>query len=379
MKCSDLDMRLTVIGAGHLRLTHAACMADLGHKVLAIDVDKNQIAKAAEGAAPFFEPGLELLLRKNLDAGRLRFATSYTEAADFGDVHFLCVGTPQADNGAADLTSAYAAAKTLAPRLTSRCLIVGKSTVPVGAARKLMTLVKARAPAGERVELAWNPEFLREGSAVHDTLHPTRLVFGGEPERGSAGIGGRRHLSAHESLEDGHQQWREDSHPVADRGIPESVLSPLYFARVTTGEQITHPANGQQQDSQANEQANQPFGDVGDHLVQRRRGGKWKQPNISSLSRGRGKLGADPVRMLFEQVAGPTGADGAPGVFCCGLRVVSMDGPVTDVPDSKENDAFFGRPSNQSRDWPGATSKPSSWPTSAPARSTRRAPPPRQA
>ena len=79
-------------------------------------------------------------------------------------------------------------------------------------------------------------------------------------------------------------------------------------------------------------------------------GRRWKQPNISSLSRGRGKLGADPVRMLFEQVAGPTGADGAPGVFCCGLRVVSMDGSVTDVPDSKENGAFFGRPSNQSRD-----------------------------
>ena len=79
-------------------------------------------------------------------------------------------------------------------------------------------------------------------------------------------------------------------------------------------------------------------------------GRRWKQPNISSLSRGRGKLGADPVRMLFEQVAGPTGADGAPGVFCCGLRVVSMDGSVTDVPDSTENDAFFGRPSNQSRD-----------------------------
>ena len=79
-------------------------------------------------------------------------------------------------------------------------------------------------------------------------------------------------------------------------------------------------------------------------------GRRWKQPNISSLSRGRGKLGADPVRMLFEQVAGPTGADGAAGVFCCGLRVVSMDGSVTDVPDSGENDAFFGRPSNQSRD-----------------------------
>ena len=79
-------------------------------------------------------------------------------------------------------------------------------------------------------------------------------------------------------------------------------------------------------------------------------GRRWKQPNISSLSRGRGKLGADPVRMLFEQVAGPAGADGAPGVFCCGLRVISIDGSTADVPDSKENDAFFGRPSNQSRD-----------------------------
>src|SRR5258708_4211607 len=79
-------------------------------------------------------------------------------------------------------------------------------------------------------------------------------------------------------------------------------------------------------------------------------GRRWRQPNISSLSRGRGKLGEAPVRMLFEQVAGPTGADGAPGVFCCGLRVVSVDGSVTDVPDSKENDAFFGRPSNQSPD-----------------------------
>jgi hypothetical protein len=79
-------------------------------------------------------------------------------------------------------------------------------------------------------------------------------------------------------------------------------------------------------------------------------GRRWRQPNISSLSRGRGKLGEAPVRMLFEQVAGPTGADGAPGVFCCGLRVVSVDGSVTDVPDSGENDAFFGRPSNQSRD-----------------------------
>src|SRR5713101_349712 len=92
-------MRLTVIGTGYLGLTHAVCMADLGHDVLAIDVDADKVARASRGDAPFFEPGLEPLLRKNLDAGRLRFTTSYSEVADFGDVHFLCVGTPQSADG----------------------------------------------------------------------------------------------------------------------------------------------------------------------------------------------------------------------------------------------------------------------------------------
>jgi UDPglucose 6-dehydrogenase len=90
--------RITVIGTGYLGLTHAACMADLGHQVLAIDIDEEKIMKAAAGEAPFFEPGLEPLLRKNLDSGRLRFTTSFAEIGDFGDVHFLCVGTPQGES-----------------------------------------------------------------------------------------------------------------------------------------------------------------------------------------------------------------------------------------------------------------------------------------
>jgi UDPglucose 6-dehydrogenase len=170
--------RLTVIGAGYLGLTHAVCMADLGHEVLAMDVDKRKIARAANGEAPFFEPGLEPLLRKNVDAGRLRFTTSFAEVGEFGEVHFLCVGTPQGEGGAADLSQLHAAAGALAPYLGAPCLIVGKSTVPVGTARAVLSRIRAVAPAGRDVDLAWNPEFLREGYAVQDSLAPDRLVFG---------------------------------------------------------------------------------------------------------------------------------------------------------------------------------------------------------
>jgi UDPglucose 6-dehydrogenase len=170
--------RVTVIGTGYLGLTHAVCMADLGHEVLAIDVDAEKIAKAANGEVPFFEPGLEPLLRKNLDSGRLRFTMSFAEAGDFGEVHFLCVGTPEGESGQADLSFVHAATGALAPYLAAECLIVGKSTVPVGTAREVMNRVRAAAPAGEAVDLAWNPEFLREGFAVQDSLAPDRIVLG---------------------------------------------------------------------------------------------------------------------------------------------------------------------------------------------------------
>ena len=178
--------RLTVIGIGYLGLTHAVCMADLGHEVVAIDVDEDKIVRAARGETPFFEPGLEPLLRKNVDAGRLRFTTSFAEAGEFGEVHFLCVGTPQAAGGAADLSYVHAAADALAPHLAAPCLIVGKSTVPVGTARAVLARIRAVAPAGSGVDLAWNPEFLREGYAVQDSLTPDRFVFGvtAEPAAG---------------------------------------------------------------------------------------------------------------------------------------------------------------------------------------------------
>jgi UDPglucose 6-dehydrogenase len=173
-------LRISVIGTGYLGLTHAVCMADLGHQVLAIDVDAEKIAKAAAGEAPFFEPGLEPLLRKNLDAGRLRFTSSFAEIGEFADVHFVCVGTPQVKNGggSADLSYVFGAADALAPHLTRPSLIVGKSTVPVGTARQFIDRVQAGAPAGDQVEFAFNPEFLREGYAVQDSLTPDRFVFG---------------------------------------------------------------------------------------------------------------------------------------------------------------------------------------------------------
>ena len=177
--------RITVVGVGYLGLTHAVCMADLGFGVLAIDVDTEKLAKAAAGEVPFFEPGLEPLLRKNTDSGRLRFTTSFAEIGDFGDVHFLCVGTPEGESGQADLSSVYAATDALAPYLVSECLIVGKSTVPVGTARQVMNRVRSMAPAGDEIELAWNPEFLREGFAVQDSLTPDRIVLGVTSDRAS--------------------------------------------------------------------------------------------------------------------------------------------------------------------------------------------------
>jgi UDPglucose 6-dehydrogenase len=172
-------MRITVIGTGYLGAVHAACMADIGHDVLGIDIDPVRIAELAAGRAPFFEPGLETILARTVASGKLRFSPSLAEAADFGDVHFICVGTPQlAGSHAADLTSINAVIGGLGPHLRRPCVVVGKSTVPVGTASRLARELAEGAPAGQAAELAWNPEFLREGFAVQDTLRPDRLVAG---------------------------------------------------------------------------------------------------------------------------------------------------------------------------------------------------------
>ena len=170
--------RLTVIGAGYLGAVHATCLAELGFEVLGMDIDPVLVATLNQGQAPFCEPGLDPMLRRGLRSGRLRFTVSLPEAARFGDVHFLCVGTPQRNgHPGADLSQLYACVDALAPLLRRPCLVAGKSTTPVGTAATLADRLAALAPALQ-AELAWNPEFLREGYAVADTLRPARIVAG---------------------------------------------------------------------------------------------------------------------------------------------------------------------------------------------------------
>ncbi len=172
-------MRMTVIGTGYLGATHAACMAELGHEVLGVDVDEDKISVLQSGKVPFFEPGLPEVLERNIDAGRLGFSTDYDEAAQFANVHFLGVGTPQRRGSyAADMTYVKAVITDLVPKLRGEHVILGKSTVPVGTAAELQQLADSLVPEGTRVEIAWNPEFLREGYAVHDTITPDRIVIG---------------------------------------------------------------------------------------------------------------------------------------------------------------------------------------------------------
>ncbi|MCM3506037.1 MULTISPECIES: UDP-glucose/GDP-mannose dehydrogenase family protein [unclassified Curtobacterium] len=211
--------RLTVIGTGYLGATHAVSMAVLGYEVLGVDVDPAKVEALMSGRVPFHEPGLPEQLAQALASGRLRFTSSLREAAEFGDVHFVCVGTPQQRGShAADMTYVDSAFRELAMHIDRRALVVGKSTVPVGTAERLAALVAEVAPAGTEVEVAWNPEFLREGYAVQDTLHPDRLVFGVQTAWAEA-------------------QLRAAFRPVLDEGTP------LVVADLPTAELVKVAAN----------------------------------------------------------------------------------------------------------------------------------------
>ena len=176
--------RISVFGTGYLGATHAAGMAELGHEVMGVDIDEAKIARLRAGEVPFYEPGLPELLKKHVESGRLRFTTNAAEAAEFADIHFIGVGTPQKPGDhAADMGQVNAVVETLGPLLTRPSVILGKSTVPVGTAARLSARLRDLAPAGVQVDLGWNPEFLREGLAVGDTLAPDRIVLGVDPER----------------------------------------------------------------------------------------------------------------------------------------------------------------------------------------------------
>lgn len=173
-------MRISVIGCGYLGAVHASAMAELGHDVIGIDVDERKIQELAAGRPPFFEPGLPEILTSATASGRLRFSTDMADAAD-AEVHFIAVGTPQTPGSdAADLRYVDAAFESLARHLGEGSLVVGKSTVPVGTAARLAARLSEIAP---HARLAWNPEFLREGFAVKDTVEPDRLVYGVADDR----------------------------------------------------------------------------------------------------------------------------------------------------------------------------------------------------
>jgi len=170
-----MTLTLSVVGCGYLGATHAACMSSLGFTVVGVDTDPEKVALLQSGKLPFYEPGLDTLLEQEMKTGRLSFTTDFSAVKD-ADVHFVCVGTPQVKDGlAADLTYVKSAVSAIAPYLKDGSLVVGKSTVPVGTAQALRNELAKIAP---QADLAWNPEFLREGFAVEDTLTPNRLVVG---------------------------------------------------------------------------------------------------------------------------------------------------------------------------------------------------------
>ncbi|UCM88420.1 UDP-glucose dehydrogenase family protein [Streptomyces marincola] len=188
--------KIAVIGLGYLGATHAAAMAELGFEVLGLDIVPEKTQALSRGQTPIYEPGLEDLLARHVaglpgSSGRLSFTTSFAELAEFGDIHFICVNTPQKPGEyACDMSYVDSAVESLAPHLTRPALVVGKSTVPVGSASRLARRIAELAPAGEAAELAWNPEFLREGFAVEDTLRPDRIVVGVAGGGGTAATGG---------------------------------------------------------------------------------------------------------------------------------------------------------------------------------------------
>ncbi|MHB8492817.1 MAG: nucleotide sugar dehydrogenase, partial [Solirubrobacteraceae bacterium] len=217
--------RITVIGTGYLGAVHAASLASLGYEVLGMDVDAEKIAALAAGRPPFFEPGFDELLSEQVASGRLRFTDSYAEVAAFGGeergdtVHFVCVNTPQRKGEyAADTAYIDSVIDKLAPLLDVPTLIIGKSTVPAGTAARLTSRLRALSPVGEQMRLAWNPEFLREGYAIEDTLRPDRLVIGVQDAESEAAL-------------------REVYQPLIDSGIP------LLVTDLATSELVKSAAN----------------------------------------------------------------------------------------------------------------------------------------
>ncbi len=180
-------MNIAVIGTGYVGLVSGTCFAEFGHQVTCVDIDRGKIEQLSAGRIPIYEPGLDALVEKNLQAGRLNFCTDFAAAVPQADVVFIAVGTPASrrGDGYADLTYVYDAARRIAPHLDSYTVVVNKSTVPVGTARQVARIIASENPAA-RFDVASNPEFLREGAAINDFMRPDRVVIGVDSERAGA-------------------------------------------------------------------------------------------------------------------------------------------------------------------------------------------------
>ncbi|WP_250658590.1 UDP-glucose dehydrogenase family protein [Alkalimarinus coralli] len=178
-------MKITIFGTGYVGLVTGACLADVGHDILCMDVDANKIANLENGIIPIFEPGLESIVESNVKAGRLNFTTDVKTAVDHGDLQFIAVGTPPDEDGSADLQYVLAVAKSIGQNMTEYKVVIDKSTVPVGTADKVNAMIAEQLSSrGEKIDfdVVSNPEFLKEGAAVNDFMKPDRIVVGAESD-----------------------------------------------------------------------------------------------------------------------------------------------------------------------------------------------------
>jgi UDPglucose 6-dehydrogenase len=176
-------MKITVFGSGYVGLTTAACLANLGHEVLCVDIDEKKIGMLSSGQIPFFEPGLDVLAKKSMERGNLKFTTDSKQAVEFGEVIFSCVGTPSKENGEADLSAVFGVARTIGQQMDNYKVIVNKSTVPPGTAREIKHQIETAQKTGIEFDIVANPEFLREGEAIRAFNYPDKIVIGTDSEK----------------------------------------------------------------------------------------------------------------------------------------------------------------------------------------------------
>jgi UDPglucose 6-dehydrogenase len=181
-------MKVAILGTGYVGLSTGVSLAEIGHHVCCIDLDETKIKKLQQGISPIYEPDMEEFLERNIAAGRLRFTNSHREGLAGGEIVLLAVGTPQREDGSADLTYLVEAAKDLAPHLESDTIVVIKSTVPVGTNDEIKNIIEANCPDDVTVKMVANPEFLRQGSALKDTLEADRIIIGSDNQQAASKV-----------------------------------------------------------------------------------------------------------------------------------------------------------------------------------------------